>query len=1091
MSKPMDIAIKFANTVEKRLRSVSGNKFTEDSEREKSPLSSAVETVDISSQLEAFMSGEDVKLPHGKNIVSKGIESEERISELSEEAQNLAAVSGWFLQRRLFNADIEEDFQKLALSRLEPLCFFETSGSKVGWNLKQNYRKFILKKLIENNDLQDLLAHREKLPPTDDYGEFLRAILRRKEIKTENLTQDELRTLRTVIQTLEDLNNALAYDQRFPLPRLSDVRQRIERRSFLSDYDILLENGFRGREKELKALNDFLFKRIKTGDYWNGLILTGIGGIGKSTLLAKFVKDVLAEKKATVIILDFDRPGVDAQDSYWLEAEISRQIGQQYEQIDEILRLDRQSARQVKTEVTRTASFAEADSDERFRGSRLYASVISELKRVDAINKPFLLVLDTFEEAAQQGFTGRIFNWLSELGEILPRGTFKVIFSGRLFDYKNQFEGQNLSPSIELNEFEPLLAKQILTDRGLDEKRAEQIANSDYFPRRPLELILLCKIIKDNEETSVAELEEGIKQGGAAAKDLFAGVVYRRVLLRIRDNIVQKIASPGLTLRYITRDLIQKVLAPALELPMIDDERADEILEKLASYEWLATKSKEGEFWHQKELRRTTLKAMLASDPKKCRRISELAAEYFSKGSRKQLAEGVYHRLMLFDDPQDSINLERSMLKMSRDYIGGDIVDLPPPASALLRFITEKKIPLNEIKLLPDKYLEEAYLNTGTALNESREFNEARDLITRGIKTGTALKPDNFGLFTKWEVNTLFATVSWDILIEKLKMQKITDNASLSIIARQFYPAMIVDESLIEDEKVWSAFVKADQKKSLIEKTLDAEGTNYLIRLIMCLIVGHAGKPAGSQPEEAISKLVKRFAEVSSPILSENLSRKIMFLELLAGMDKIYNSALTSAHFKLDPKWLAKLQENEYVTDRKTADLINKTQKSILVEPAQEKRQTVRQLLADIDENNSTKEQNNYQILPMSSLTNEFILEFLRGSDPEFRDPCRYALLEAYPDRESYKRLGNLIAKVINLDLEDLEPDNFVNILSSNAEHGLEIYVEFIDRQWKLGELLQRACNDRPKAEKLWRVAEAYGRWNGAIDFVCRKFKNK
>ena len=115
-------------------------------------------------------------------------------------------------------------------------------------------------------------------------------------------------------------------------------------------------------------------------------------------------------------------------------------------------------------------------------------------------------------------------------------------------------------------------------------------------------------------------------------------------------------------------------------------------------------------------------------------------------------------------------------------------------------------------------------------------------------------------------------------------------------------------------------------------------------------------------------------------------------------------------------------------------------------------------------------------------------LVLFRGPDSEFRDPCRFALLEAYPDAESRRQLGALFQSVVGLDLIDLIPDVFAESLAPDPEHGLESYVELADRTWQLGELLRRAVNERPQAPKLKQVLDAYERWDTSFRAVVHAF---
>ena len=106
---------------------------------------------------------------------------------------------------------------------------------------------------------------------------------------------------------------------------------------------------------------------------------------------------------------------------------------------------------------------------------------------------------------------------------------------------------------------------------------------------------------------------------------------------------------------------------------------------------------------------------------------------------------------------------------------------------------------------------------------------------------------------------------------------------------------------------------------------------------------------------------------------------------------------------------------------------------------------------------------------------------------PSFRDPCRFALLEAFTDADGYRALAGFISSIIGLPLNDLEPDAFVAAVSADPEHTLEIYVEAIDRFTALGDILTKARAVRPDSPKLKDVEAAFLRWTRAVDALFRR----
>ena len=157
------------------------------------------------------------------------------------------------------------------------------------------------------------------LPPTDRMGEMLRKILRGAPITVDKLSGEDLLAVSWSLEALASID--------VPKPPITEVHQRLARTQFLAGYEVLLEKDFVGRDSELARLSAFVQSKMPGKRL---LLLSGLGGAGKSTLLAKFARETATAGTATVVVLDFDRPGIDGRDTLWLEMEMARQVGAQY-----------------------------------------------------------------------------------------------------------------------------------------------------------------------------------------------------------------------------------------------------------------------------------------------------------------------------------------------------------------------------------------------------------------------------------------------------------------------------------------------------------------------------------------------------------------------------------------------------------------------------------------------------------------------------------------------------------------------------------------------------------------------------------------
>jgi hypothetical protein len=1071
--------IDFSAKLEKRMKAI-----------DESDDSPAVELkiFDLSEELEFLKSS--------ATLIFESLKSVDEKSLLPEQLQKIAAVSGGFKPADIisnYSLSITENQQ--ALSRLGSFCLVETHGSEVFWTLKQAQRTVILAELLQDkNRFRALLD--EPLPETDEFGVMLRAILKQNRINLETLDNKRLLAISSVSEALKDTREDLnKYDEAFFLPTVEEIRPYIQKTNFLSEYDVLLANGFYGRVNELTELDNFLLTpRPPNYPYWNGLVLTGIGGAGKTTLLAKFIRDAVEEKKATVAVLDFDRPGIDPHDFYWLEAEISRQVGQQYSEITEDLRAERRLARQDKFNVEQVYSSSDFESQSNNRSSSLLSDIQDKISSVvAATDKPFLLILDTFEEAAQQGFTNRICSWLDGFCQLFSPIPLKVVFSGRLFDYQNNYPILSEFYEIKIGEFDSYLAEEFLEKLGVNPMMAARIAVSEVIPRRPLELKLLAKMILENTTEDIEKLENEIREGGPLAKEFFAGIIYRRILLRIKDDTIREFAYPGLTLRFLTKDLIQKVLVPTLDIQPLTDSEANVALEKLANYGWLTYQSENGEIWHRKDLRRSMLKAMLNEQADVCTRISQSAVEFFKDGGERELAEATYHRLMQIKTPPEGETIEPSELMNAKEYIGADVADLPPVAAAIMRFVTEKKVILDEIELLPKRYLTDAYQDAGNNLYIGREFQKAYRLLKRGKESGIAHRKDNFGNLPHWEALTLYATAEWAELIKAKKFDSLRGNPdSITNLVKILFPAVIIEPLSFSTSEIEEMLVVVDRHKGLhIGNTLDAELTANVSRLAMCLIIANNQVSFSERSRKLIKFILEQIYYLNAPSLSVSLRKKLSFLERIVGNGNEFDASLSFTTLRLDLNWLSSLLDlsERFNFDSEMRNLIIEIRNTLEKKLNAPHPRTVSKLLNSIDsmKRKESSWQKNRVAFNPRKVGSKVFLSFFRSSDPEFRDPCRYALLEAFPDRNSYQALGEIFASVIKLDLDDLKAENFADALSGNPEHALESYVELVDRQWKLGELLKLAFQLKPKSEKLRRVLVAYEGWDKAVRAACRK----
>jgi GTPase SAR1 family protein len=967
-------------------------------------------------------------------------------------AMELVAVSGKFNPAELFTGQTNEGERNFLLSLLIPYCIISNSDSSVQWCLNQQKRKQVLQELIKTNRLTEILNN--PLPETDIFGEMLRELLTKgKSISIGDRPKEELLALINALESVKGLD--------VPVPAVSDVKQQLDNNSILNGY-LSLASTFVGREKEIFEINNFLYKPIKHG--WDGLLLNGLGGAGKSTLLAMMASGKVSQAAATTVILDFDRPGIDPKDTVWLEEEITKQVGQQYPAFYQELKNARDENRQARGDENIGNDIPNSQFSDTARSSKsLIYGVRNCLIRSHPLN-PFIIILDTLEEAFRRGLLEYLYSWLYTLPEILSPIPLKVILSGRL--YGNLNLPVNVSEKIELSAFDPITAQVLLEKYGLSATVAEKIISSAVLPLRPLELKLVAKILVDNELTVdhlLKELSEECTTG--TTNELFAGIIYRRVLLRIPDADIRPIACPGLILRYVTGNIITHVLQPALGLPEMNAEAANKILDKLASYTWLAYKGEMGEVWHVKDLRRSMLRIMAAKEPDKVKAIREQAIDYFAALKTEEgIAEAIYHRLMATTTKEQADAFDLKELGNAAKYISSDLPDLPKAAAVLLQFAIDSKIDTADLELLPDRYFALAYESAGRKLVGDRQFLAAYKLFQRASQLGIVLRGNGTRFLDKWEQEMLFATGEWEKINMLSYYQKIAERPNIYSVVNYLFPSVVVSLDHINNQKLEEILGVASMEVMTTLNILRNPDANLILsRLTYSFTVIKYYIGISEKAHYFLAKLHDNIlVSTKQPPNGKNLNAIKMLLE---AEEKGMSFGWHVSSIKIDAGWLTNLKRYAPVQFH---PLIDSTIQKI------NSGSSINMLLSSLDADKATRDEWGNINIPASILTKEEMLELTSGPMPILRDPCRFAVAEAFKDPASFDSLATIIASVLPFKVTDCSPENFRQKMERNMPDALEPFIEIIDRAWVMGDFLKAAREVFPDEHKLRIVANAY-----------------
>jgi len=584
------------------------------------------------------------------------------------------------------------------------------------WRLTATCRRVALERLATSTRI--LEACRSNPKPEDPLRTAFEQILHGAAGAYRDATGPELARL---------LEAARALDGIVPVPDIAAVERAVEADTLLQPLRALVGTRFRGREKELARLREYVGLDVRPGrrrlrrapDERRPLLVYGTGGIGKSTLLAKLILDHGHRTRGLVFAyLDFDRPAVTGADPSSIVLELARQIAVQSDTDTQatwerfiavwtarLLEQRRASppgtdggADSVSPGALGTLTRAFADS---------YASSLNG-------GRPLVLVLDSFEEVQYRSTAQVAAVWalVQDLQAQVP--ALRAILAGRA-----PIEGHE-TESLEL----PALDK----DAAVGFLEAHGITDSDTatmmiarFGTSPLTLSLAADLVHREGAGGQALLQLTKRQRlGLFAVDHRAAQVelYRRLLRHLHEDSVRRLAHPGLVLRRITPELIKDVLAGPCEVDVPSDERARELFEKLRSEITLVRPTDDGALEHRSDLRRAMLPMLRETEPQAVAAIHASAIEYFSRSDRTvDRAEEIYHRLAAGQDPAE---VEGRWMDGVEDRLRGSVGELPPRAQTFLAARTGVEIDPEMWKLASRED------------REQRAQTQARELLALG-----------------------------------------------------------------------------------------------------------------------------------------------------------------------------------------------------------------------------------------------------------------------------------------------------------------------------------------------------------------------
>lgn len=446
------------------------------------------------------------------------------------------------------------------------------------------------------------------------------------------------------------------------------VLERIERLRLLEPLERFVANGFAGREKEIEILKDYVnelpsssFYGILSRGVSNALslfrhrpILTihGPGGVGKSTLLAKFLLDHAGPKvrdPLPFVYLDFDRAQLDPWHPETIFREALRQIQIQLPDFAE-------SASNLESK----AGFPRSGDVGRFspESDSIRAEFVRLLTDISSKRgKNLLFFIDTFEVVQRKGPTPA-FNILKIAGELLRDvPTLRIVVAGRAELRSSDFDFSDRTPHwkpVVLQGFKDE-AGRVYLEAQLKKAGVTDVATSamdrivSLVRGNPLSLRLAAQVFARENLTALEGVVAEARFDGAFSQERLQGVLHNRLLAHLPDRL-RRIADPGLVVRRITPQVIEEVLAGPCGLELKEGE-AEDLFRDLGQQVDLAEPFGEDMLRHRPDVRLLMLPLLRAKIGDTASKIDRNAAEFWMReDSLDGRAEAIYHLLWLGTD---------------------------------------------------------------------------------------------------------------------------------------------------------------------------------------------------------------------------------------------------------------------------------------------------------------------------------------------------------------------------------------------------------------------------------------------------------
>jgi hypothetical protein len=506
------------------------------------------------------------------------------------------------------------------------------------------------------------------------------------------------------------------------LPDEAAVRTRLTLEQLLEPLRRLIGNHFVGRTQELSRLTDYVdllgprkvlgsdllglgvrsLRRVRRTLINNPpLFVHGPGGVGKSSLLARFILDHIDAPQGAdmaFVMLDFDRAQVESRMPLSLLVAALHQLRAQFPQhTTEMLRMAEHLGQVMRG----------SDEEALERADSLQNTLVLDFaKQVGTMlgdgedSQRLLWVLDTFEEPQRLGEStvGALWDLMNTLQQALPQ--LRLVVCGRVVPIGFSWD------LIPLDEFDEASARSFLhqrldaigaADRADDKTLAQAMK---VVGRTPLALRLAARLLAE-EDRQLLTLK--------LKRERVQAILFHRVLEHIRVdwrlesmlgdfNVDDKercllqeelglLVYPGLAVRRITPGVIERVLARPCGVKLRDANHVARLFSALAQQvdivEPGGQTGAEPSLLHRTDVRRMMLGDLEhRAGERLIRRIDRLAVIYHAGAETlPNRAEEIYHRLRL---QQSEATIRRRWLPGIEPYLTSALDEIAAPVTRVM-----------------------------------------------------------------------------------------------------------------------------------------------------------------------------------------------------------------------------------------------------------------------------------------------------------------------------------------------------------------------------------------------------------------------